>query len=57
MDFAASGQAVYDHYVSVNSKDDAVGGHIVGDVDEPLSITTTTGANPVSISIAYTYHQ
>ena len=57
IDFDTSGQPVYDHYVSVNSRNNSIGGHIVGAVDEPLSITTTTGANAVSISISYTYHK
>ena len=57
IDFATSSQAVYDHYATVNSRNNSVGGHIVGAVDEPLTINTTTGSFPVSISIAYTYHQ
>lgn len=57
IDFVTSNQPVYDHYVSVNSRNNVVGGHIVGAIDEPLTINTTTGANKVSISINYTYHQ
>lgn len=57
MDFVDSNQAVYDHYVNNTTRTESIGGHIVGNVDEGLTINTTTGANDVSISIVYTYHQ
>lgn len=56
MDFATSVIPVYDHYVSVQVADGQDSGHIMGAVDEPLTINTTTGANAVSISITYTFH-
>jgi len=57
MDFVTSNKAVYDHFVSVNSKSESVGGHVVGALGEGLTINTTTGANDISISIVYTYHK
>ena len=56
LDFAG-GKAVYDHFVSVQTSDDDTHGHIQGEIDEALLLTTTTGANAVSISITYTFHR
>ncbi|MCK5504544.1 MAG: hypothetical protein KAJ10_05250 [Thermodesulfovibrionia bacterium] len=53
LDFAGSGIVVWRHYVGQSRADLAANFHIEGAVDEPLTLTTTTGANDIFIIINF----
>lgn len=53
LDFASSGRPVARLYATRFQQHVAINLHIEGDVDEPLTLNTTTGVNDVFIAVSY----
>lgn len=56
IDFTTSNIKVARQYVAKQARDWYVYGHIDGETDEPLTMTTTTGTDKVFVMITYIEH-
>lgn len=58
LDFGTSSKPIFRHYVAAaGSRASSVTGHLVGATDEPITLTTTTGANDLFLTVTYLEHK
>lgn len=57
IDFVTSSKLVDRLYAAAQNQSTNTSGHVLGAVDEPLKITTTTGANKVFVKVNYVLHK